>query len=107
MILSQMKSCRCLAGRVLDVLVHQAKLGHRGHVETRAGFVKRLDDRRIGIRLHRVVRLHARQVLLERRVVLAQFVVVDDEQRRAVFLGQFLEHARCEITNCGLPPGSS
>lgn len=81
-----------LFGRqVLDVLVDQAKLGHRGHVKARAGFIERLDDFRIGVRLHRVVRLHARQVFLERGVVLAQFVMVDDEERCAMVFGQFLE----------------
>ena len=55
-----------LVGHVLDVLIDDAELRHRGHVETRARLVKRLDDGGIGVGLDRVVGLDAGQVLLER-----------------------------------------
>ena len=85
MILSQMKSCRSLRRQVLDVLVDDLELGHRGHVEAGPRLVERPHDGRIGIGLHGVVGLHARQVLLELGVVRARIsVVIDHEQRRAV-----------------------
>ena len=52
-----------LGRQVLDVLVDDLELGHRGHVEAGPRLVQRLDDGRIGIGLHGVVRLHARQLL--------------------------------------------
>ena len=51
-----------LGRQVLDVLVDDEELGHRGHVEAGAGLVERLDDGRVGVGLDRVVGLHARQV---------------------------------------------
>ena len=52
-----------LGRQVLDVLVDDLELGHRGHVEAGPRLVQRPDDGRIGIGLHRVVGLHARQPL--------------------------------------------
>ena len=69
MILSQMKSCRSLGGQVLDVLVDDVELGHRGHVETGAGLVQRPHDGRVGIGLHGVIGLHPGQMPLELGVV--------------------------------------
>ena len=73
---------------VPDVLVDLHELVVGGHVEARAFLEQRLDDLLVGIRLDGVVRLDAGQVLLERAVVLPDHVVVDDEQGRAVLLGQ-------------------
>ena len=67
-----------------------------GHVEARAGFIERPHDLRRAIGLDGVIDLHARQVLPELAVVLAQNLVIDDDQRRPVGLGQpkqsFLVH---------------
>ena len=52
-----------LGRQVLDVLVDDEELGHRGHVEAGAGLVERPHDGRIGIGLHGVVGLHAGQAL--------------------------------------------
>ena len=80
----------------LDVLVDDEELGHRGHVEAGPGLVERLDDRRVGIGLHGIVGLHARQQPLEAGVVTPQDRVVHDEQRRAVLLGQTTQQNRCQ-----------
>ena len=93
MILSQMKSCRSLAG------VDGAKLLDARHVEAAAELVEGLHDRRVGVDLDRVVDLDAGKMPAEEGVVAAQFGVVDDEQGRAVLLDEFEErlliHAWC------------
>ena len=61
MILSQMKSCRSSGRQRLDVFVHDEELGHGGHVEAGPRLVERLDDRRVGVGLDRVICLHAGQ----------------------------------------------
>ena len=81
-----------LLGRhALDVLVHGLELGHRGDVEAGALLEERLHDLGQRVGLHGEVGLHAGQVALEGAVVLPELVVVDDEERRAVFLGELLE----------------
>ena len=74
-----------------DVLIDVLELRHGRDVETRARLIKRLYDLRVGVGLHRVVGLDARQVFFEHRVIGAQFVVINHEQRRAVSGGQFLQ----------------
>ena len=86
-----------LLGRQLgDVLVDGVKLLHARHVEAAAELVERLHYCRVAVDLHGVVDLHPREMLAEQGVVLAEFVVVDDEQGRAVLLGEieqlFLVH---------------
>ena len=88
MILSQMKSCRSLAGRSLMFSWTSMNSGHGGHVEAGARLVEGPHDGRIGVGLDRVVGLHAGQVFLELCEVAAELVVVDHEQRRAVLAGQ-------------------
>ena len=56
---------------------------------------ERLDDLRGRIGLDGVVALHPRQVLLEAAVVAPDYLMVDDEQRRAAALDQ-VQH-RCLI----------
>ncbi len=53
-----------LVGQVLDVLVDDPELRHRGHVEAAAGLVERLHDGRVGVGLDGVVGLDAGQVRL-------------------------------------------
>ena len=77
-----------------DKLVDDIELRQGGHVEAAAGLVERLDDRRVGVRLHGIIRLHAGEAFLKPRVVLPQHVVIDDEQRRAVLFGEILQQAR-------------
>ena len=65
MMRSQMKSCRCLAGRCL---INSCTFKNSATLATSklaAGVVKRLHDGRIAVGLDRVVDLHARQVLAE------------------------------------------
>ena len=76
-----------LGGPVGDVGVNDIELGHRRDVEAGARLEQGAHDFRIWVRLHRVVRLHARQVLLERRVVAPDLAVIDHEERRAVLVG--------------------
>ena len=64
------------------------ELGHAGDVEAGPRVVERLHDGRVAVGLDRVIDLHARQVLAELRVVLAQHFVVHHDKRRAVRLGQ-------------------
>ncbi len=90
MILSQMKSCCCLGGQVLDVLVDQHEFRQRSHVEAGAELVKAADDGRRRVGLDRVVGLDARQVLVKGLVVGAKNVVVNHHHRRAVFAGDML-----------------
>ena len=88
---------------VPDVLVDLHELVVGGHVEACAFLEQRLDDFLVGVRLDGVVRLDAGQVLLERAVVGPDHLVVDDEQGRAVLLGQFerlfLHVVRCIPSN--------
>ena len=77
-----------LRRKMLDLFVNGQELGHAGDVETGSGIVERLHDRRVAVGLDRVVDLHARQILAELVVVFAQHLVVHDDQRRAVLLGQ-------------------
>ena len=77
-----------LLRQVLHVLVDGQELRDAGDVEARARLVERPHDLRGAVGLDRVVDLHARQVLPELRVVLPQHLVVDDDERRAVRLGQ-------------------
>ena len=84
-----------------DLLVDEHELRERRHVEARARLVERLHDLRRRVRLHGVVRLHARQVALERGVVRADRVVVDDHERRAVLGGQRLEQLLGEFGHEG------
>ena len=93
MILSQIQSCRSLAGRCLMFSWTMPELGHGGDVEARARLVERLDDGGVGVGLDGVVGLHAREVALELGVVAAELVMVHHEQRRAVLLGEFLKEA--------------
>ena len=81
------------AREVADVLVDDQELGHAGHVKAGPDVVKRLDDGGVGVGLDGIVRLDARQVLLELEVVGAQDIVVDHEERRAVLPGQLLQES--------------
>ena len=81
-------------GQVLDVLVDDHELRHRGDVEASALLVERAHDGGIGVRLDRVIDLHAGQVTPELAVVFPQRGVVDHEERRAVLLRQFLQSGR-------------
>ena len=83
-----------LLRQVRDVLVDVQELRHRRDVERGTLLIERANDRGVGVGLDRVVDLHARQVLAEGRVVAAQLIVVDDEERRAVF--------GCELLEAGL-----
>src|SRR5262249_13374178 len=56
--------------------------------EARARLVKRLDDFRIAIRLHREVNLHPGQILAKGLVVLAQDLVIHHKQRTSMHLGK-------------------
>ena len=78
MILSQMKSCCAFGGKFLDVVIHQHELRQRRHVKARARLVKRPHDGRLGVGFDGEVALHARQMLAERGVVAADFVVIHD-----------------------------
>jgi hypothetical protein len=51
MILSQIQSWRSFGRQVLDVLVDDHELGHRGDVEARALLVEGADDLRVGLAL--------------------------------------------------------
>ena len=77
-----------LRGQLLDVLVDRVEFLHARHVEAAAEFVEGLHDRGITVDLHGVVDLHPREVLAEEFVVFPQLVVVDDEEGRAVLLGE-------------------
>ena len=80
-----------LGGKFPDVFVDRVELLHAGDVETPAKLVERLHDRRITVDLDGVVDLHARKVLAEEGIVFPQFGVVDDEEGRAMFLGEVEE----------------
>ena len=83
-----------LGGQIGDELVNGVKLLHARHIKAAAEFVERVDNGRIAVDLHGVVDLNARKVLAERRVVPAEFGMVDDKQRRAVLLGQLEQCSR-------------
>jgi hypothetical protein len=83
-----------LLRHLADQLVDDHELRHRGHVEAGPGLEERLHDGRVGVGLHRVVGLHAGEVLPEGRVVLPQLVVIDDEERRPVLPCQLLQALR-------------
>ncbi len=74
--------------KMLDLFVNVQELGHAGDVETGSGIVERLHDRGVVVSLDRIVDLHARQVLSELLVVFPKHLMVHDDERRAVFLGQ-------------------
>jgi len=77
-----------LLREVLDVLVNRQELGDAGHVEAAARLVERPHDLGRAVGLDGVIDLHAGQVLPELAVVLAQHLVIDDNQRRPVRFGQ-------------------
>ena len=91
---------------MLDVLVDCVELLHARHVEAATGLVEGLDDRRIAVDLHGVVDLHPGEVLAEGGVVAAQFGVVNDEQRRAVGLGELEQRSGSHAAFCQPPSGS-
>ena len=78
-----------LLGRQMgDLFVNGQEFGDAGHVEAGTQVIERLDDSRIAIGLHGIVNLYPRQILAELGVIIPQGLVIDDEQRRAVGLGQ-------------------
>jgi len=71
-----------------DVLVDLHELVVGSHVEAGPLVEQRFDDLRVGVGLDGVVRLHPRQMRLERAVVLPDPVVVDDKQGSPVLARQ-------------------
>ena len=77
-----------LVRQVLHVLVDVQELGDARDVEAPACLIERPHDLRRAVGLDRVVDLRARNVLAKFRVVVAQHLVVDDDEGCAVRLGQ-------------------
>jgi hypothetical protein len=77
--------------QVLDVGVDLLELRPARHVEARPAVVQRLEDLRRRVRLDRVVRLHLRHRPAERGIVPPDHVMVDHDDRRAVFGGERLQ----------------
>jgi len=82
-----------LVRKVFDVLVNGQEFGDAGDIEARARLVERSDDFRRAVGLHGVVDLHPRQILAELGVVVAQRLVIDDNERRPVSLRESKERA--------------
>ena len=95
-----------LLGEILDEMMDGVELLHARHIEAAAGLIEGLDDRRIAVDLHGVVDLHPGEVLAEGGVVAAQFGVVDDEQRRAVGLGELEQRSGGHAAFFQPPSGS-
>ena len=95
-----------LLREMLDELMDGVEFLHARHVEAATGLVEGLDDRRIAVDLHGVVDLHPGEVLAEGGVVAAQFGVVDDEQGRAVGLGELEQRGGSHVAFCQPPSGS-
>ena len=94
-----------LFGRqMLDIFINQHELGQRRHVEAGARLVERSHDGWFGVCLDRIIRLHLWKMPFELGVVLANLVVVNDDQRRGVAtregLKLFARHSN------GLPPST-
>ena len=100
-----------LGGQFLDQFVDCVKLLHACHIKTAAEVVESFHNLRVAVDFNGIVNLHAGKVLVKKRVIFAQFAVVDNKQRGAMCLGKlqecFLIHRRGRVKNWNQSPSVS
>ena len=83
-----------LGGHVLDQVIHNVELRHRGHVKAGTCVKQSLDDGGVRVGLHRIVGLDAGQVFFKGGIVPAENLVIDHKKRRSVFLPELFKHVQ-------------
>lgn len=71
---------------VLYILVDLHEFVVRGDIETRSFFEQCFNNLLLGVGFYRIVTLNPRQVSFECPVIFPQFIMVNNEQGRAVLL---------------------
>ena len=90
-----------LRRQLADELVNGVEFLHARNIEAAAELIEGVDDGGGAVDLHRIVDLHTRKMLAKRRIVLAELVVIHDEERRSMLLGEgeerFFVHGFCRV----------